>query len=78
MHFSVARAYGPSGSEIPGFIMEAIVQAIALEQPEGLNTGVPMSLPMNLKRIWTGYGAVGGETWQAMGKTSGAAYNGSY
>jgi hypothetical protein len=58
----VNAAYGPQGTAIPSFVMEGIVQAIGLAQRETFNTGVNMSLPLGLKRVWTSAGVFGGET----------------
>ncbi len=62
LHLDVKAAYGPQGTAIPSFIMEAIVQAIGLAQRESFNTGVTMPLPLGLERVWTSGALFGGET----------------
>lgn len=60
--FQLKNAIGPGNAVIPKNVMEWIIQAIALHQPEWLDTTEDISLPFRLQKIWTAEQSLSGRT----------------
>ncbi len=58
--FKLQNVIGPGTTVIPKTVMEWIIQAIALHQPEWYDTTQDMPLPYGLQRIWTANQAISG------------------
>lgn len=59
--FQLKNVVGPGDVAIPKAVMEWIIQAIALHQPEWFDTTRDIALPYRLQRIWTGKQSLSGD-----------------